>query len=94
VVLAKRDGVIFIPAALAAAAIDKAEFTNLQDAFNFELNREGENGAEFEGGGTSQKFAAPAKWIDAHPEKLKMPKAEFTKLIEDAQARRRRANQQ
>ena len=32
---------IFIPATLAAAAIGKAEFTNLQDAFNFELNREG-----------------------------------------------------
>ena len=92
-VLAKRDGVIFIPAVLASAAIDKAEFTNLQDAFNFELNREGKNGAEFEGGWTPQKFAALAKWIDAHPEKLKMPKAEFTKLIEDAQAPRRRANQ-
>jgi 4-hydroxy-4-methyl-2-oxoglutarate aldolase len=94
VVLAKRDGVIFIPAALAAAAIDKAEFTNLQDAFNFELNRDGKNGAEFEGGWTPQKFAALAKWVDAHPEKLKMPKAEFTKLIEDAQAPRRRPNQQ
>jgi len=92
-VLAKRDGVIFIPASLAAAAIAKAEFTNLQDAFNFELNREGKNGAEFEGGWTAQKFAALAKWIDAHPEKLKMTKAEFTKLIEDAQAPRRRGNQ-
>jgi regulator of RNase E activity RraA len=93
VVLGKRDGVIFIPAALAAAAIDKAEFTNLQDAFNFELNREGKNGAEFEGGWTPQKFAALARWIDAHPERLKMSKAEFTKLIEDAQAPRPRARQ-
>lgn len=84
-VLAKQDGVIFIPATLAAMAVSKAEFTNLQDAFNFELNRQGTNGAEFEGGWTAQKFAAFEKWIDAHPEKLKMTKAEFAALL--AQAR-------
>ena len=54
-VLAKQDGVIFIPATLAAMAISKAEFTNLQDAFNFELNRQGVNGAEFEGGWTHRR---------------------------------------
>ena len=87
-ILAKRDGVIVIPAALAAAAVSKAEFTNLQDAFNFELNREGKNGAEFEGGWTSRKYAAFAQWIDAHPEKLKMTRAEFGELIKQAQAPR------
>ena len=96
-VLAKQDGVIFIPAALAAAAIAKAEFTNLQDAFNFELNRQGANGAEFEGGWTAQKFGALAKWIDAHPEKLKMTRAEFDELLSQAQKprpeRRGRGNQ-
>jgi regulator of RNase E activity RraA len=84
-VLAKQDGVIFIPAVLAANAIARAEFTNLQDAFNFELNRQGTNGAEFEGGWTAQKFAAFAKWIDAHPEKLKMTRAEFDALLTQAQ---------
>ncbi len=76
-VLAKRDGVIFIPAHLAEQAIVRAEFTNLQDAFNFELNKQGTNGAEFEGGWTPAKFAALAKWIDQHPEKLKMTRAQF-----------------
>jgi 4-hydroxy-4-methyl-2-oxoglutarate aldolase len=84
-VLAKRDGVLFLPATLAAAAISKAEFTNLQDAFNFELNSQGKNGAEFEGGWTAQKFAAFSKWIDAHPEKLKMTRAEFNELLTQAQ---------
>ncbi len=84
-VLAKQDGVIFIPAVLAAQAIGKAEFTNLQDAFNFELNRAGTNGAEFEGGWTAQKFAAFTKWIDAHPDKLKMTRAEFDELVAQAQ---------
>ena len=81
-VLAKTDGVIFIPAILAEAAISSAEFTNLEDAFNFELNRSGKNGGEFEGGWTPDKYDALAKWVDAHPEKLKMPRAEFSALLE------------
>src|SRR6201995_4613878 len=40
-VLATRDGVIFIPAYLAEDAVAHAEFINLQDAFNFALNRPG-----------------------------------------------------
>ena len=87
-VLAKRDGVIFIPAILAATAVAKAEFTNLQDAFNFELNKAGTNGAEFEGGWNATKFAAFKTWIDAHPDKLKMTRAEFDELFQQATAPR------
>jgi len=83
-VLAKQDGVIFVPAALASAAVAKAEFTNLQDAFNFELNSQGKNGAQFEGGWTPEKFAALGKWVEAHPEKLKMTRAEFAALLAQA----------
>ena len=85
-VLAKQDGVVFIPAVLAEAAISKAEFTNLQDAFNFELNTQGKNGAEFEGGWTAAKYAAFEKWVGAHPEKLKMTRAQFAELLAQAQA--------
>ncbi|HMD19571.1 MAG TPA: hypothetical protein VKH40_04590 [Alloacidobacterium sp.] len=80
-VLAKTDGVLFIPAILAEEAISSAEFTNLEDAFNFELNKSGKNGGEFEGGWTPRKYDALAKWIDAHPEKLKMPRAEFDAIL-------------
>ena len=76
-VIAKADGIIFVPAYLAAGAIMNAEFTKLEDAFNFELNASGKNGAEFEGGWTAAKYDAMAKWIDAHPEKLKMTHEEF-----------------
>jgi 4-hydroxy-4-methyl-2-oxoglutarate aldolase len=76
-VVAKQDGIIFVPASLAAAAVASAEFTNLQDAFNFELNSSGTNGAEFEGGWTPAKYSAFAKWIDQHPDKLKMTRQEF-----------------
>jgi 4-hydroxy-4-methyl-2-oxoglutarate aldolase len=82
-VLAKTDGVIFIPAIMAEGAVSHAEFTNLMDDYNFELNREGKNGAEFEGGWTPAKFQGLAKWIDAHPEKLKMPRSEFDALLAD-----------
>ena len=80
-VLAKRDGVIFIPAILAASAIASAEFTNLEDAFNFELNRSGTNGAEFEGGWTLKKYHALAAWVTQHPDKLKMTRSEFDALL-------------
>jgi regulator of RNase E activity RraA len=86
-VLAKTDGVIFIPAILAEAAVSQAEFTNLMDDYNFELNREGKNGAEFEGGWTAAKFQGPGKYIDAHPEKLKMPRSEFDALLANASKR-------
>jgi regulator of RNase E activity RraA len=82
-VLAKRDGVIFIPAVLAEQAIASAEFTNLQDAFNFELNRSGANKGEFEGGWNAAKYDAFAKWIDANPDKLKMPRSEFDTLLKE-----------
>jgi 4-hydroxy-4-methyl-2-oxoglutarate aldolase len=86
-VLAKTDGVIFIPAILAEAAVSQAEFTNLMDDYNFELNREGKNGAEFEGGWTPAKFQGLGKYIDAHPEKLKMPRSEFDALLANASKR-------
>jgi 4-hydroxy-4-methyl-2-oxoglutarate aldolase len=83
-VLAKTDGVIFIPAIMAEGAVSHAEFTNLMDAYNFELNKEGKNGAEFEGGWTPAKFQGLSKWVDAHPEVLKMPRSEFDQMLADA----------
>ena len=80
-VLAKSDGIIFIPAILAEDAISSAEFTNLQDAFNFQLNRSGKNGGHFEGGWTPAKYDAFAHWIDEHSDRLKMPRSEFDSLL-------------
>ncbi|HVO09525.1 MAG TPA: RraA family protein [Vicinamibacteria bacterium] len=80
-VLCKPEGVLFVPALLAEEAISAAEFTQLTDAFNFELNRRGANKAEFEGGWTPAKYDAFARWIEAHPEKLRMPRSEFERLL-------------
>jgi regulator of RNase E activity RraA len=83
-VLAKPEGVLFIPAILAEDAISSAEFTALTDAYNFELNRQGKNGAQFEGGWTQEKYDGFAKWIDSHPDMLKMPRGEFDALLAKA----------
>jgi len=82
-----RQGVVFVPAILAEQAISSAEFTALTDDYNFELNREGKNKGMFEGGWNVEKYDAFAKWIDAHPEKLKMPRSEFDQLLQEAKGR-------
>jgi 4-hydroxy-4-methyl-2-oxoglutarate aldolase len=83
-VMAKTDGVLFIPAIMAEQAISSAEFTKLKDTFNFELNQQGKNGGQFEGGWNAAKYAAFTKWIDAHPDRLKMPRKEFDALVSEA----------
>jgi len=83
-VLAKPEGVLFIPAILAEDAISSAEFTALTDAYNFELNRQGKNGPQFEGGWTQEKYDGFEKWIDSHPDMLKMPRSEFDALLAKA----------
>ena len=86
-VLAKNDGVIFIPAYLAEDAVAHAEFINLEDAFNFDLNRQGKNGGEFEGGWNARKYAAFVEWIKANPSKLKMSQAEFDYILQQRSKR-------
>jgi len=83
-VLANKDGVLFVPAILAEKAVSSAEFTSLKDAYNFELNQQGKNGAQFEGGWDAAKYAAFAKWVGSHPERLKMPRSEFDALVSES----------
>jgi len=86
-VLAKSDGVIFIPAFLAEDAVSHAEFINLEDAFNFDLNRQGKNGGAFEGGWNGSKYEAFVQWINANPSKLKMSRAEFDAILKERRGR-------
>jgi 4-hydroxy-4-methyl-2-oxoglutarate aldolase len=83
-VIANAEGVVVVPAILAEDAISSAEFTNLTDAYNFELNKEGKNGAQFEGGWDAQKYANFKQWVYANPDKLKMSRAEFDSLYNRA----------
>ena len=74
-VVAKADGVVFIPAILAEAAVASAEFTQLEDTYNFELNRTGVNGGEFEGA-----------WALGTPGRVRMTRPEFDKMLADRKA--------
>jgi len=86
-VLAKSDGVIFIPAYLAEDAVSHAEFIKLEDTFNFELNRAGKNGGAFEGGWNGPKYKAFVEWINANPGKLKMSRTEFDAILKERSQR-------
>lgn len=86
-VLAKSEGVIFIPAYLAEDAVAHAEFIKLEDTFNFELNRAGSNGGAFEGGWNAKKYEALVAWVNANPGKLHMTKAEFDTILKERRAR-------
>jgi regulator of RNase E activity RraA len=83
-ILAKRDGLLVIPAILAEEAIANAEFIKLTDEYNFELNLANKNGGAVEGGWDDVKFAGFRKYIDEHPQKLKMNRAEFDALLQAA----------
>ncbi len=58
-----------------------AEFTGLTDDYNFQLNLANKNGGSVEGGWDVAKFAGFRKYIDEHPEKLKMKRAEFDAML-------------
>lgn len=86
-VLAKQEGILFIPAILAEQAVSSAEFTALTDDYNFELNREGKNGGMFEGGWDDAKYDGFQKWVESNPGKLKMDKSEFEDMVKAAKDR-------
>jgi len=86
-VLAKSEGVIFIPAYLAEDAVAHAEFIKLEDTFNFELNRAGSNGGAFEGGWNAKKYEALVAWVNANPGKLRMTRGEFETILKERRAR-------
>jgi 4-hydroxy-4-methyl-2-oxoglutarate aldolase len=86
-VLAKTDGLLIIPAELAEEAISNAEFIGLTDDYNFQLNLANKNGGSVEGGWDDAKFAGFKKYIDQHPDKLKMSRASFDQQYNAALAR-------
>lgn len=81
-VLAKKEGVIFIPAVIAEKVVQKAEYVALRDGFSHEALVQG----RFTAGQIDKKWtpdinAAFLRWVDAHPEALKMTRAELDGLM-------------
>ncbi|OIN59213.1 RraA family protein [Arsenicibacter rosenii] len=82
VVLAKKEGIIFIPAHLAEKVILESEFVSIQDAFGHQMLREG----KYTPGQIDQQWTAEIKqdfmkWIDQNPARVPMPRADLDKLL-------------
>ncbi len=81
-ILAKREGVMFIPAIMAEKVVKGAEFIAMRDGFGHQMLRE----QKFTPGEIDQKWtpainAAFVKWVEAHPKMMKMTRAEFDEMM-------------
>lgn len=84
VVLAKKGGVVFIPAALAEEVVINAEFIGLRDEFGHQRLREGKyTPGQIDTQWTDEIKKDFLKWIDENPSKLKMTREELDKFMKD-----------
>ena len=82
VVLAKREGVMFIPPHLVQQIVIRGEFTALCDNFGHMRLREG----KYTPGQIDGKWTDPIKedfiiWLDTNPDKLPMPRKELDEYL-------------
>lgn len=83
VVLAKREGVVFIPAHLAEKVVINAEFIALRDQFGIQRLKEG----KYTPGQIDTRWTDEIKedflgWLDDNPDKLPMSRAELDAFME------------
>lgn len=84
VVLAKREGVIFIPAHLAEEVITNAEFIALRDQFGHQMLREGKyTPGQIDTRWTDEIKEAFMSWLDENPDKLPMSREELDAFLEN-----------
>jgi regulator of RNase E activity RraA len=81
-VLAKREGVLFIPAHLAEQVVGTAEFVTLKDQFGFEMVKSKKySTGEIDSQWTEQIKKEFLVWLDKHPEMGKMSKETLDKVL-------------
>ena len=81
-VLAKKGGIVFIPAHLVEEVVVNAEFIALRDAFGHQRLREG----KYTPGQIDQQWTDDIKkdflkWLDQNPDKLPMTRAELDEFM-------------
>ena len=86
IVLAKREGVVFIPAHLAEQVLNRSEFIMMSDAFSHQMVRSG----RFTTGQMDQRWtpditAAFRQWVDQDASRLKMSRPQFEELMKTRQ---------
>ena len=81
-VLAKREGVLFIPAHLAEQVVTTAEFVALKDVFGFEMVKSKQyTTGEIDSQWTDKIKNDFLEWLERNPELGKMTKEEVTKIL-------------
>jgi regulator of RNase E activity RraA len=81
-VIANREGVLFIPAHLAEQVISTAEFVVRKDKFGFEMVRSGRySTGQIDNAWTDDIKTAFLTWLEQHPELGKMTRAELDKVM-------------
>jgi len=81
-VLANREGVLFIPAQLAEQVISTSEFVVLKDKFGFEMVRSNKySTGQIDSEWTEEIKNDFLKWLEKHPELGKMSKAKLDQIM-------------
>ena len=81
-VLAKREGVIFIPPHLLEKVVITAEFIGMKDTFGHQMLREGVyTPGQIDGQWSDDIKEAFLKWVDSNPEKVPMSRAELDEYL-------------
>ncbi|MHC4177338.1 MAG: RraA family protein [Planctomycetota bacterium] len=82
VVLAKREGVIFIPAHLAQRVVERAEVVMLRDQFGHQRLREGKyTPGQIDSAWSEEIEKDFTQWLKAHVDELPVPKEAVQKLL-------------
>jgi regulator of RNase E activity RraA len=81
-VIATREGVLFVPAHMAEQVVNTAEFVIRKDQFGFEMVRTGKySTGEIDSQWNDQLKTEFLKWLEKHPELGKMTRAEVDKMM-------------
>lgn len=81
-VIAQREGVLFVPAHLAEQVISTAEFVNRKDQFGFEMVKSGKyTTGQIDSQWTDEIKTAFLQWLARHPEQGKMTREELDKMM-------------
>jgi regulator of RNase E activity RraA len=81
-VIAQKEGVLFVPAHLAEQVVSTGEFVIRKDQFGFEMVRAGKySTGEIDSQWTDAIKSEFLKWLEKHPELGKMTRAEVDKVM-------------
>ncbi|WP_460634781.1 RraA family protein [Larkinella harenae] len=81
-VIAQREGVLFVPAHLAEQVVTTCEFVTRKDQFGFEMVKSGRyNTGQIDSQWTDEIKTEFLKWLTKHPELGTMTRAELDKVM-------------